>query len=166
MTARQTKSEFAAPRTAAIDITDQVQLAPSAQTGRPSAWLHSDGSRSITAAQKYSMENHQGAPGRRLAAQYSIALAPMLESEANGSAEDRARRAFALLHGRDANDPAHACEFGFFRSGHLAAQAEAARAAWPRSPQLRKLADRCNDALHAVEGDERDGDSRRQEGGG
>lgn len=166
MTARLTKSEFAAPRTAAIDITDQVQLAPSAQIGRPSAWLHIDGSSAITAAQKHSMENHQGAPGRRLAAQYSIALAPMLESEADGSAEDRAQRAFALLHGRDANDPAHACEFGFFRSGHLAAQAEAARAACPRTTQLRKIADRGDDVLHAVEGDECNGDSRRQEGGG
>ena len=76
MTARLTKSEFAAPRTAAIDITDQVQRAPSAQTGRPSAWLHIDGSRSITAAQKHSMENHQGAPGRRLAAQYPSVVCP------------------------------------------------------------------------------------------
>ncbi|MDF2461785.1 MAG: hypothetical protein K0Q43_20 [Ramlibacter sp.] len=38
------------------------------------AWLHEDGSRSITAAEKKSMLENQGVPGKRVAALYNIPL--------------------------------------------------------------------------------------------
>lgn len=38
------------------------------------AWLHEDGSRSITAAEKRSMLENQGVPGKRVAALYNVPL--------------------------------------------------------------------------------------------